>query len=339
MTVIDQSHDPSFKRLYALIQEFPQIEPYIKTAQVDEPEEEDKLASSAFAWPDRRFFRIDMPAQAALSRLYMHKQAGIPDEVIQRCDDALSLYGVQIDFGTEKTAEALGGAQCVEEGEYLLPKIKRFRVNNADDVKTAAVALLHHCHKMDPETRATAAVNLVKKATDLNIELSMPIYKLAGVTMCNPGLLCDWVEARAEAAQDPAIKRAYSKLAEATRAKEVACQQFLNNREDLIKVAGSIMELDEAADLQKHYGKKLPDPMLTVFNTDKVAEEMLELAGKPVEVSRLLAIDPETYRNVFGDDLADEFIDGDDIDVAQLEIILPTVPLDLQQTLTAQMGI
>lgn len=330
--MIDQAHDPSFKRLYALIQEFPQAVSYIKTAQVDEPEEEVKLASSAFAWPERRFFRIDTPAQAALSRLYMHKQAGIPDEVIKRCDDALRLYGVQLDFGTEKTAEA-------PANDYLLPGLKRFRVNNADDVKTAAVALLYHCHKMDPEIRATAAVNLVKKAADFNIELSMPIYKLAGVTMCDTQALCDWLDARAEAVEDPTFKRAYSKLAEATRTKEVACQRFLNNREDLIKVADALMELDEAAGLQKHYDKRIPDPLLTVFNTDKIAEEMLELAGKPIEISKLLAINPETYRDVFGEDLAEEFIDGEKIDPERLKVILPTVPLDLQQALAAQMGL
>jgi hypothetical protein len=331
--IIDQSHDPSYKRLFSLVQEFPHVESYIKTAHVDEPEEEEKLASSAFAWKERRLFRIDKPDQAALSRLYMHKQAGIPEEVVARCDQALDVYGITLDLGTEKVAAA------PDDGEYLLPKMKRFRVRNADDVKTAAVALLHHCHKMNPAIRATAAVNLVKKANEHNIELSMPIYKLAGVTMCNPALLGDWVEARAEATKDPAIKRAYTKLAEATRNKEAACQSFLNNRPDLIKLADSIMELDEAAGLTKHYDRKLPDPMLTVFNTEKIAEEMLEVAGKPVEVSRLLAIDPDTYRNVFGEDLANEFIDGEDIDPAQLKIILPTVPLDLQQALAAQMGV
>ena len=330
--IIDQSHDPSYKRLFSIIQEFPQVEPLIKTAHVDEPEEEAKLASSAFAWRDRRLFRIDKPEQAVLSRLYMHKQAGVPEEAIKRCDEALDLYGIQLDLSTEKVAAA------PDDGEYLLPSMKRFRVRSADDVKTAAVALLNHCHKMDPETRATAAVNLVKKATAHGIELSMPIYKLAGVTMCDTHQLGDWLNARSEATEDPAIKRAYTKLAEATRQQQVACQQFLNNREDLIKLAGSIMELDEAAGLQKHYDRKLPDPMLTVFNTEKIAEEMLELAGKPVELSRLLAIDPETYREVFGEDLAGEFINGDDIDVEQLKIILPTVPLDLQQVLASQMG-
>jgi len=332
--IIDQSNDPSYKHLFALVREFPQVEPYIKTAQVDVPEEEEKLASSAFAWPDRRLFRIDKPAQAALSRLYMQKQAGVPEEVVKRCDEALDLYGIKLDFGTEKVAEPLD-----DSDDYLLPKMKRFRVRTPNDVKLASVALLTHCHKMDPDTRATAAVNLVKKATALNIELSAPIYKLAGATMSDPNLLRDWIEARAEATEDPAIKRAYTKLADATRTKEVACQQFLNDRDDLIKIAGSLMELDEAAGLQQHYDKRIPDPMLTVFNTDKIAEEMLDLAGKPVELSKLLAVDPDAYRMVFGEDLAEEFIDGEDVDVEQLKIILPTVPLDLQQALAAQMGI
>ncbi len=332
--IIDQAHDPSYKRLYNLLQEFPQIEPHIKTAHVGELEEETKLASSAFAWPELRLFRIDKPDQAALSRLYMHKQAGVPIGIVERCDAALDLYGVSLDFlGEEKVAAS------EDPADYLLPEMKRFRVRTPTDVKTAAVALLHHYYKMDVNTRATAAVNLVKKASQHNVELSTPIYKLAGATMCDPHTLCDWVEARAEATTDPAIKRAYTKLAEATRAKEVASQQFLNNRQDLIKIADSLMELDEAAGLTQHYDRRLPDPMLTVFNTDKIAEETIELAGKPVEVSRLLAIPPEAYQDVFGEDLANEFIVDGTIDPVELKVILPTVPLDLQQALAAQMGV
>jgi len=102
-----------------------------------------------------------------------------------------------------------------------------------------------------------------------------------------------------------------------------------------------IRELDEAAGLEKFYDRSMLDPLSTVFNTEKLADDVFELAGKQVPMQDLLAIDPEVYKDVFGEDLSGEFIDPttNEIDAEKLKTILPTVPLDLQRTLAAQMGI
>jgi len=326
-SIVDQFHDPSFRILYSIIQDHPEAEQHFKSASIDE-EQHEKRASSCFAWEDERLFPVDTPAQAALSRYYMHKQAGVPDHAVQRCDKALELYGVTLQFSQEKTAAA------EDPDEYLLPTIKRFRVRNAEETKLAADALETHKRNMSPETRALAAVNLVKKAVAQDQTLPAQIYKSAGLTACHVPTMRDWVEARAQAAEDPTIRKAYMKIAEAARTKEA----YFNDRDELIKVAGVISELDEAAGLQKHYNKRLPDPMDTVFNTDKIAEEQVELAGKPVPLSKLLSVDPEIYKDVFGEDLTDEFIEADEVDPEQLKVILPTVPLDLQQALLRSLG-
>lgn len=325
---IDQFHDKSFKRLFRLIQEHPQAEQHIKTASVDYAENENR-PDTAFAWQERRLFPIDSPSEAALSRLYMEKQANIPDRVRKLCDKALEVYGIEMPLQT-KTAAAPENPM-----DYLLPDIKRFRVKTADDAKTAADAILQQLKGMDAVTRTRACVNLVKKATALETKLPMEIYKLAGATVSFTPRMKDWLEARAVATDDPHIRGAYEKLAEYTGKQA----QFLNNTEELIKVADAISELDEAANLTRFYDKSLPDPVRTVFNTEKIAEETMNVAGRDLPLSTLLSVDPEIYKDVFGDDLAEDFISGEDVDPEQLKIILPTVPLDLKQALVAQMGL
>jgi len=326
---IDQYSDVSFKRLYGLIQEYPQVEPFIKSASLDW-EENEKCASSAFAWPERRMFRIDSPEQAALSRLYMVKQARVPKEVVAACDKALTLYGVDLPL-TEKVAAAEDNLE-----EYLLPEVKRFRVVDNESVKLAAEAISRQRSKMSTTTHAQACIRLVKIATEKKQILPDSIYKAAGVTACSASTMRDWLEARAAAVPAGAIKTAYLKLAEHARAQE----ELIYDRNELVKTADVISQLDAAAGLEKCYGKTLPDPMATVFNTDKIAEGVLELAGRQVPVSRLLAVPGEAYADVFGQDLADEFVEpSGDIDEEQLRVILPTVPLDLQQALVSQLGL
>ena len=328
-TYIDQFSDPGFKVLNQRIQQFPGTDEFIKSAELNEDDNE-KRSSSAFAWKEQRLFPIDDPAQAALSRLYMEKQAGIPAEVYAICDKALELYGVKMPL-EEKIA-----APVIDLTEYLLPDIRRFRVKTAEDVHLASDAILRNRRKMDTDTKARASVNLAKKAAILGERLPTDILKFAGVTMCNTGILRDWLEARSVATLDPQIMYSYQKLAEEVYQLPTLC----SDRNELIKVAAVIQELDKAADLEKHYGKKLLDPLLTVFNTEKISDDLMTLAGHQVPMEQMLSIDPEIYKDVFGEDLAEEFIDPmGQIDSEQLQTILPTVPLDLQKALAMQMGV
>jgi len=325
---VDQYNDTSFKELYSLINAFPEAEEHIKTASLDW-ETNDSRPDTAFAWREQRMFPIDSPQEAALSRLYMEKQAGVPDVVIARCEKALKLYGVNMSL-QEKQASA------PDPDEYLLPKIKRFRVVDSESVKLASEALIQNRRKLDVETCAEASIRLTKRATAMGEVLPTSVYKMAGLTVSHTPSMGDWLEARAAAATDPAISGAYQKLAEATRTRE----EYVYDRDELVKVADVIGKLDERSGLTKYYGTTLPDPIETVFNTDKIAEDTLDLAGTPVPMSTLLSVDPETYNDVFGEDLAQEFVGPDgQIDETQLSLLLPTVPLDLQQALAAQIGV
>jgi hypothetical protein len=329
--IFDQFSDPSYRAVFKMVQEHSDAEDLVKTASMDF-EENEKVADSAFAWPERRLFRIDTPAHAALSKMFMEKQAGIPADVVSLCDKALDLFGVKLDL-TVKTA----AANMPADDDYLLPSIRRLLVRDKNDVKLASEAIRNNLKKMDTRTRAQACTNLVKKAVELEQKVPMWVLKFAGYTMCDTVLLRDWIGARAEATEDAQLKFGYNKLAEELKPLPKMC----GSRDELIKVASVLRELDEAAGLEKFYDRSMLDPLSTVFNTDKLADDVLELAGKQVPMQDLLSIDPEVYKDVFGEDLSGEFIDPttNEIDAEKLKTILPTVPLDLQRTLAAQMGI
>jgi len=325
-TVIDQFSDPSFLHLNRLIHRYPQVEEHIKSAKID-IEENEKRADTAFADRINRKFPIDDPGQAALSRVYMEKQAGVTADVVDTCDKALKLYGVQLDLTErEKTAQD-------DSADFLLPDIRRLRVKTAEDITPAAEFIQRNYKNMDIDSRARASTNLVKKAVEYNVKLPMQILKFAGATMCDTNILRDWVLARTERTTDPNIHFGYNKIAEEAR----HFPRFVSDREELIKVAAAIAELDEAAGLGQFYDRTLLDPLSTVFNTSKVADELISVAGQPVSLDKLLAVDVDTYRDLLGDDLANEFIGPDgEIDAEEFKTIWPTVPFDLQKTLLAQ---
>lgn len=324
---IDQFSDPAFKLLYAAITEYPEVEPLIKKASIDS-EENAKRADSAFAWQERRLFPIDDPAQAALSKIYMSKQAGIPSDVQKACEKALDIYGVKLEL--KKTAAGVPSSE-----DYMLPAKKRWLVQTPEHVKMADEAICAHKRQLGFEEKVQACVNLTKKAVLHNMRPSNDVLRGAGLTMCDTGVLQDWVSARAAATSDAVLREAYDKVAEVI----VQHPGIESKRDELIKIAATLNELDNAAGFGSLYGLKLPDPMESVFNTDKLADEILLVGGRQVPLETLLQIDPEIYKDTFGEDLAGEFIEGEDIDPEQLKIILPTVPLDLQKALVAQLGI
>lgn len=324
--VIDQFSDPSFLRLNQLIRRYPQAEEHIKTATLD-PQENEKRADTAFADRINRKFPIDDPAQAALSRIYMEKQAGVSQEVVEVCDKALELHGIKLDLtGVEKTARD-------DSADFLLPEIRRLRVKTAEDVTPAAEFIQRNYKQMDIDSRARASTNLVKKAVEHDVRLPSMILKFAGATVCDTKVLRDWVLARTERTADPNIHFGYTKIAEEVD----QYPRYVSDRAELIKVAAAIAELDEAAGLGQFYDRTLLDPLSTVFNTEKVADEMMEVAGQQVPLDRLLSIPADVYRDLLGEDLANEFLDATgEIDAEQFRTIWPTVPFDLQKTLLAQ---
>jgi hypothetical protein len=329
--LIDQTRDLSCIQLYKLVKDRPDVESYIKEASFSE-EEFSALPDSAFAWPEKRAFPIHSKEHAIISRVYRSKCAGVPDYVDVMLKQACEMYDVPESI----FAEASVKVASVSEDDYLLPEQRKIRVKTAEDARKAQSTLLKTAARMSPVLKAKCATRLLEKAAKLGVTLDEKIHAMAGHTTSKTATLIDWVNARAAAALEAPHKQAYEKLAENLRTQPAE----LRDRDGLVKVAEAIHELDKTAGLTKHYGKRLLDPMDTVFNTTtKIAARTVDLNGRRVTVDKLAAYSSEFYGDILGDDLVREASHNGSLDFDKLATIIDTLPRDLKDILARQMRV
>lgn len=327
--VVDQYSDPAFGNLIRQVSRMPGLESFVKEASI-EPGDTDTLPDTAFAWPDQRKYPIHTAQQAALSYAYSKLAATLPDEVQTNIKAALEVYGVPMDVFTETQVKAA----ALSDDDYLLPDLKLFPVTQAGEVKYAEQRVLAQITKLDLPHRAMACANLVKKADHFKVELHPAVLKLAGFVVSSTKHLQDWLEARTEALpmNQHLYKAAYAKLASELQGRPPESK----DRAGLLKLAGTIAELDERSGLVKHYDRKLPDPLQTVFNTDKLAAETVDLDGTMVPLHKLAALPATFWEDLGGRELSDEICPGGKMDESKLAMVVDTLPLDLKVILKSQ---
>ena len=321
----DQNCDPSFRKLASILKGYSaEVAELIKTASVD-PEICSSLPDTAFADQNGRRFPINSAADASLSYLYA-SQEGVPESIKLAVQGALNLYGVTIP--TVKVAAA------PDEKFYLLPNQKRWAVENVETVKLAAAAIERES-ALPVTERVSAAVRLMTKAAQLNVPVSATIEKLAGCVRSDLNITREWLEARSMAASSPEYTNAYRAMADKLATVKLAES---TDRSSLIKLAQAISDLDEKADVVKYYNRALPDPVLTVFNTTKLAREEVNVAGRPVEMAQLLSVPSDLYGDIFGSEFESDISSNGDIDPDALGRELPTMPRDLQNLFLNELG-
>jgi hypothetical protein len=330
--MVDQTSDPVLAHLMRRVADRPKLASAAMNIDIDR----DALASlpdSAFAWPEKRAFPIHDAGNTLLSRIYREGMAGVPVYVDNAIKQASEIFGVD-----ESMFEHAKVAAAEESDDnFLLPQHRRLRVTEPAHVKVAEEKLRNEGKNLSVVSRALAASRLVEKAAFFGTDVRLDVYKMAGMTVTDTRTLLDWIEARCEAAA-PTHKAGYQKLAAAVHAHP----SQLADRNVQIKIAETIQELDEMAGLSRHYGRKLPDPMATVFNTEKRANWTMgngvTLAGRFMPMERLAAYDANFYSDVLGPDIVREASDaGGAIDTSKLATILETLPVDMQRALSAQM--
>jgi len=329
MSLIDQFRDPSLAVLVRLVADRPAVEDLVKEAEVL-PEELDTLPDTAFSWPEKRAFPIHSAEHTAMSRVYRENFRGaVPAHVDATLKEACEIYGLEDSLFDRTKIAALPD----DPEDYLLPGMKRLPVRTAAQVKLAEEKLIAGYQKLSVEHRAQACKRLVDKAAALNVKLDPLMHKLAGFTVSSTAILKDWIEARKEASAEP-YKAAFQKIADGLK----GLPAEIRDREALVKIAEVVAELDKKAGLVKFYDRKLPDPMMSVFNTTKVAGHGVDLGGKFVSMDRLASYPSTFYGDVLGDDLVREASDGrGGMDPHKLAAILETLPRDMKMMLGQQM--
>lgn len=326
--VVDQFSDPVLANLARRVVDRPKLAAALQDFDVD-PMEADKLPDGAFAWPEKRAFPLHGREHAMMSRAYREGLPGVPEYVDAAIKNACAVY--QVDdalYARPKVA-----AVAPPSSDYLLPDIRRLSVTNADQVKTAEEKLRTEGSRLSVTHRALASANLVRKAASFGVRLRAETLKTAGLTVTDRHVLIDWLNARYEAAPLE-HKEAYRKLAGAA----IRLPEELRDRDAQIKLAEALQELDEAAGLDRHWGRRLLDPLMTVFNTTKVAGPGVTLAGRFVPMDRVAAYPSDFYSDILGPDIVREASDGGgQFDPYKLAAVLGTLPVDMQRVLSAQM--
>lgn len=327
MPVVDQSTDHAMAHLARRVADRPKLASALMEVEVDS-DALAKLPDGAFAWPEKRAFPIHDPGHALMSCVYREDVANVPPHVDASLKEACEMYG--IDRGL--LARPKVAAAPRPDGDYLLPSIRRLLVTEPGHVKQAEERLRNERTKLSVVHRAQASERLVQKAAFFGVGLRPETHKSAGYTVTDTRTLADWLEARREAAPVE-HKDGFQKLADAVKRMPAE----LRDRGEQIKIAEAIAELDHLADLEQHYDRRLPDPMMTVFNTDKVAGHGVMLAGRFVPVDRLASYEPSFYADALGSDIVREASDAaGQLDPHKLAMVLGTLPLDMQRVLSAQ---
>jgi hypothetical protein len=328
MFVVDQFSDPVMAHLVRRVADRPKLAAVLGDFDVDAAEREG-LPNSAFAWPEKRAFPIHSREHAMLSRIYRENLPDIPAHVDRALKEACEVY--QVD--DELYARPKVAAAPIPDDEYLLPDIRRLRVVDAEGVKTAAERLRNEGQKLSVAHRALASHRLVEKAAFHGVKVRPEIHKMAGMVATARQPLVDWLEARREAAPVQ-HKDGYQKLA--NMAKRLPDE--LRDREQQVKLAEAIDELDALSGLDRYYDRKLPDPLMTVFNTEKIAGPGVTLAGRFVPMARVAAYPSTFYSDVLGPDIVREASDGTGgMDPVRLAAVLETLPVDMQRLLSTHM--
>ena len=148
--------------------------------------------------------------------------------------------------------------------------------------------------------------------------------------LANPGVVLDGLAARAHLAKTAEVRDAYERAATALRQEPTALRSF----DARVKLASLLLKLDKTAGVDAHYGRKIPDPLHTVFNTPmKVSAQMIDIGGGAYDLQDLVAFPPDFYADSLGPEVVREIAPGGQMDAAKLAAVLPTLPMELKRVL------
>lgn len=333
----DMFHDPGWGTMRDLFNRFPKVAALAGSMDADAGSE--TLPNSAFADPHDRRFPIHEKSAAVLSYAYAREQS-VPRYVMMNIKEALSAYDVDESVFTEeatKTAAPLAPEEC------LFPDMGAWPIRTAAEVKTAEQSLHRESHKLLADARVEAYGRLYKRAQEVGVQLDATSHKYAGFVETDTVRLREELLARSvivektasvEAGVRARISAAYEKIAVALDGQP----RMLRDRTRQVKLASAVADLDDAANVMSSYDRGLPDPMRTVFNTEKIARaDDIELGGQTFALSKLAGLPASFYKDALGEDFASELAPGGNVSSQKLAEILPTLPHDMKQSLAVSL--
>lgn len=322
-SIHDQYHgDPTLTKLLAYLEDRPEALSAIKCASFD-AEAAQSLPSSAFAWDDERRYPIHTREDTIASIAYRSKIARdvkVPKYVDTRLAQAAEAFNVQPSLFRSEAVKVAAAPV-----EYALPGQQRLPLESTEQVKVAQEVLHRDGHLLPLTTRVEAYVKVAAAAVAHGMPYDSTVGTYAGLNSCNTQLLRDRIGMRAATTKIAACTTAYDTLDKAM----AKMPPVIHDRETLLKLAERISLLDHAAGIDTQYGKKIFDPMKTVFNSGE------KLAAAVDPMARLMALPKEVWEQVDVPEMADIAASGDTTQFAQ---VYATLPQDIKITLERQLG-
>ena len=321
--ILDIYHDTAHAHLRYLVTRRPGVEPLIKEAEFED--DPSGLPDTAFAWGTQRRYPIHTPEHAIVSSLYADANPQAPAHVRAKIAEALRAYDVP------QTALAVAAEKVAEsDDDYIFNAPRSYPVRNQREVKLAEQRLLDQADRLTLPAKAAAFHKLAQAAERHGVELQPAAQAWGMAALSDPGKVLDGLAARAYLAKTGEAKTTYQEMAAALRRQPIALRSF----EARVKTASLLMKVDAAAGLEGAYGKRIPDPLHTVFNEPmKLGSQMIPIGGTAYDVMDLIGLPAEFYAQALGPEVVGEIAPGGQVDPARLGAVLPTLPEDMKRVL------
>jgi hypothetical protein len=333
----DLYSDPGHATLQMLFHRHPGAYELVKSASFED--HRSQIPATAFAWPERASFPVHTPEHAVVSYLYAKHGAAqtkvaaegrrvplVPKEVVAEIETALDAYGIELDTlsPVEEKVASFDPDECIFPDQLLYP------VRDAEEIKVAEERLIEQHRKLRPETRANAFSKLASAAERHGVRLRAESLRWSGAAATDREKLAALMESRATLAKEAEHKRAFLKIASAV----LQDRAGLRDQATRVKLAEAIGDLDEMAGLGRHYDRKIPDPVATVFNSSvKLAAASLDLGGQLVDPAKLASLPASFFSDALGADVVSEIAPGGHVDAQKVAEVLMTLPADMKQDL------
>lgn len=329
-SIIDQYHgDSTLTVLLAALNDRPAALDAVKHASFGDAA---LVPSRAYAWEEEQRYPVHTREDAIASLAYRAKYAGaVPAYVDAALEAAADAYGISGElFAADPSRVKVAAAPA--EVVYALPDQERLPLGDAEQVKVAAEVLLRDGHVLDLDDRVEAMAKVAFYARAYGVPMDADVHAYAGENACHTGMLRDRIGMRVMRTKIAGVRSAF----EALEAQLEGPVTRLVNRGELLKLASHIHELDVAAGITGEYGKKIFDPMKTVFNDGTLKlSAAAEWTSDGADVTQLMNMDPGVWADVDLPELGQLAQAGD---AAQFKQVWETLPLDMRQIVMKHLG-
>lgn len=318
--MIDLYSDTAHAQIRRLVNERPGAVGFLKEAQFEDAR--DEIPGHAFAWPERQLFPVHTPGHAVVSHLYAEDQ-GAPELVRAKIAQALLAYGVPVDELAPQGTKTAAPEECLfPDGTYP--------VRTAEEVAYAQGRLLDQAERLPLEARVEAFHKLASVADRHGVDLHPLAQGWGMAAFSNVAKVQEGLTGRYHLAKTAEHKSAYVELSAAL----AEDPRQLRDYDARVKLASVLLKTDVAAGITGAYGKKIPDPLLTVFNTPvKTGAQLVSLGNDAYDLASLASLPTSFYSDALGPEVLSEIAPGGQMNPEQLAAILPTLPADMLRIL------